>query len=48
MIVDFVNQTSRRCGAGVFVKARSPYKSVDQLKGRNLGLIDPNSTFNNN
>ena len=23
MIVDFVNWTSRRCGAGVFVKARS-------------------------
>ena len=27
-----------------FVKASSPYKSVDQLKGKNLGLVDPNST----
>src|SRR5213082_2646775 len=27
-----------------FVKANSPYKSIDQLKGKNLGLVDPNST----
>ena len=31
-----------------FVKASSPYKSVDQLKGKNLGLVDPNSTSGNN
>ena len=31
-----------------FVKADSPYKSVDQLKGKNLGLVDPNSTSGNN
>src|SRR5262245_63212802 len=31
-----------------FVKANSPYKSVDQLKGKNLGLVDPNSTSGNN
>lgn len=31
-----------------FVKANSPYKSVDDLKGKNLGLIDPNSTSGNN
>jgi len=29
-------------------KASSPYKSVDQLKGKNLGLVDPNSTSGNN
>jgi len=31
-----------------FVKATSPYKSIDQLKGKNLGLVDPNSTSGNN
>jgi phosphonate transport system substrate-binding protein len=31
-----------------FVKASSPYKSIDQLKGKNLGLVDPNSTSGNN
>src|SRR6202171_5343211 len=30
------------------VKASSPYKSIDQLKGKNLGLVDPNSTSGNN
>ncbi len=31
-----------------FVKAASPYKSIDELKGKNLGLVDPNSTSGNN
>jgi phosphonate transport system substrate-binding protein len=31
-----------------FVKASSPYKNVDDLKGKNLGLVDPNSTSGNN
>ena len=31
-----------------FVKASSPYKSIDQLKGKNLALVDPNSTSGNN
>jgi phosphonate transport system substrate-binding protein len=31
-----------------FVKANSPYTSIDQLKGKNLGLVDPNSTSGNN
>jgi phosphonate transport system substrate-binding protein len=31
-----------------FVKASSPYQSIDQLKGKNLGLVDPNSTSGNN
>jgi len=31
-----------------FVKANSPYKGVDDLKGKNLGLVDPNSTSGNN
>jgi phosphonate transport system substrate-binding protein len=31
-----------------FVKASGTYKSIDQLKGKNLGLVDPNSTSGNN
>jgi phosphonate transport system substrate-binding protein len=31
-----------------YVKADSPYKSFDDLKGKNLGLVDPNSTSGNN
>lgn len=31
-----------------FVKASSPYKTVDNVKGKNLGLVDPNSTSGNN
>jgi phosphonate transport system substrate-binding protein len=32
----------------LYVKADSPYKSVQDLKGRNLCLVDPNSTSGNN
>src|SRR5262249_21767661 len=31
-----------------FVKATSPYKTIEDLKGKNLGLVDPNSTSGNN
>src|SRR5262249_24358618 len=31
-----------------FVKASSPYHKVEDLKGKNLGLVDPNSTSGNN
>ncbi|MCW5744640.1 MAG: phosphonate ABC transporter substrate-binding protein [Alphaproteobacteria bacterium] len=31
-----------------YVRADSPYKSLDDLKGKNLGLVDPNSTSGNN
>src|SRR5690242_21535912 len=31
-----------------YVKADSPYKTVEDLKGKNLGLVDPNSTSGNN
>ncbi|MET0907121.1 MAG: phosphonate ABC transporter substrate-binding protein [Tardiphaga sp.] len=31
-----------------FVKATSPYTTVQELKGKNLGLVDPNSTSGNN
>ncbi len=31
-----------------YVRADSPYKTLDDLKGKNLGLVDPNSTSGNN
>ena len=31
-----------------YVKADSPYQKVEDLKGKNLGLVDPNSTSGNN
>jgi len=31
-----------------FVRANSTYKSIDDLKSKNLGLVDPNSTSGNN
>jgi phosphonate transport system substrate-binding protein len=32
----------------IYVKADSPYKSIDDLKGKKLALVDPNSTSGNN
>jgi phosphonate transport system substrate-binding protein len=31
-----------------YVKANSPYKTIADLKGKNIGLVDPNSTSGNN
>jgi phosphonate transport system substrate-binding protein len=31
-----------------YVKKDSPYRKVEDLKGKNLGLVDPNSTSGNN
>jgi phosphonate transport system substrate-binding protein len=31
-----------------YVKTDSPYKKIEDLKGKNLGLVDPNSTSGNN
>ena len=31
-----------------YVKQNSPYQKIEDLKGRNLGLVDPNSTSGNN
>jgi phosphonate transport system substrate-binding protein len=32
----------------IYVKASSPYKTLQDLRGKNLGLVDPNSTSGNN
>jgi phosphonate transport system substrate-binding protein len=40
-----VNEDGARGYYSVFyVRADSPYKSIQDLKGKNLGLVDPNST----
>lgn len=31
----------------IYVKADSPYKTIEDLKGKNLALVDPNSTSGN-
>lgn len=31
-----------------YVRANSPFKTLEDLKGKNLGLVDPNSTSGNN
>ena len=31
-----------------YVRADSPYKTIDDVKGKNLGLVDPNSMSGNN
>jgi phosphonate transport system substrate-binding protein len=31
-----------------YVRADSPYQTIEDLKGKNLGLVDPNSTSGNN
>lgn len=44
-----VNQDGSKGYHSVFyVKKDSPYKKVEDLKGKNLGLVDPNSTSGNN
>ena len=46
-----VNQTHDTGASGyysvIYVRADSPYKTIADLKGRNLALVDPNSTSGN-
>jgi phosphonate transport system substrate-binding protein len=48
----FANDTNLDGSTGYYsvfyVKANSPYHKVEDLKGKNLGLVDPNSTSGNN
>jgi phosphonate transport system substrate-binding protein len=50
-ITPFVTETAkggvRGYHAVVYVKADSPYKKIEDLKGKNFGLVDPNSTSGN-
>ncbi|GJD54977.1 phosphonate ABC transporter substrate-binding protein [Methylobacterium dankookense] len=46
-----VNQKHNNGASGyysvIYVRADSPYKTVEDLKGKNLALVDPNSTSGN-
>ena len=46
-----VNQTHGNGASGyysvIYVRADSPYKTIDDLKGKNLALVDPNSASGN-
>jgi phosphonate transport system substrate-binding protein len=43
-IIDVNNDGTKGYYSVFYVLANSPYKSVGDLKGKNLGLVDPNST----
>lgn len=43
-IIDVNADGSKGYYSVFYVLASSPYKSIDDLKGKNLGLVDPNST----
>ena len=43
-IIDVNSDGTKGYYSVFYVKASSPYKSVENLKGKNLGLVDPNST----
>jgi phosphonate transport system substrate-binding protein len=43
-IIDVNSDGSKGYYSVFYVKANSPYKTVADLKGKNIGLVDPNST----
>jgi phosphonate transport system substrate-binding protein len=43
-VIDVNSDGSKGYYSVFYVKADSPYKSIEDLKGKNLGLVDPNST----
>lgn len=46
--IDVNNDGTKGYFSVFYVKADSPYKTIADLKGKNLGLVDPNSTSGNN
>ncbi|WP_322514108.1 phosphonate ABC transporter substrate-binding protein [Rhodopseudomonas palustris] len=46
--IEVNNDGSKGYYSVLYVKAESPYKSIQELKGKNLCLVDPNSTSGNN
>ncbi|WP_027173232.1 phosphonate ABC transporter substrate-binding protein [Methylobacterium sp. 10] len=50
-IEPIVNQTHDTGASGyysvIYVRADSPYRTIEDLKGKNLALVDPNSTSGN-
>lgn len=43
-VIDVNNDGSKGYYSVFYVKKDSPYKKIEDLKGKNLGLVDPNST----
>jgi phosphonate transport system substrate-binding protein len=46
--IDVNNDGTKGYYSVFYVKASSPYQKIEDLKGKNLGLVDPNSTSGNN
>jgi phosphonate transport system substrate-binding protein len=46
--IEVASDGSKAYHAVFYVKKDSPYQKVEDLKGKNLGLVDPNSTSGNN
>ncbi|WFU41677.1 phosphonate ABC transporter substrate-binding protein [Bradyrhizobium sp. CB82] len=47
-VIDVNSDGSKGYYSVFYVLAKSPYQKIEDLKGRNLGLVDPNSTSGNN
>jgi phosphonate transport system substrate-binding protein len=47
-LIDVNNDGSKGYYSVLYTLADSPYKTIDDLKGKALGLVDPNSTSGNN
>jgi phosphonate transport system substrate-binding protein len=47
-IIDVNSDGSKGYYSVFYVLAKSPYQRLEDLKGKNLGLVDPNSTSGNN
>lgn len=46
-VIDVYKDGSKGYYSVFYVKKDSPYQKIEDLKGRNLGLVDPNSTSGN-
>ena len=44
IVIDVNNDGSKGYNSVFYVLAKSPYQKIEDLKGKNLGLVDPNST----
>jgi phosphonate transport system substrate-binding protein len=46
-VIDVNRDGSKGYYSAFYVLAKSPYQKIEDLKGKNLGLVDPNSTSGN-
>src|ERR1700724_2521807 len=47
-VIDVNSDGSKGYYSVFYVPAKSPYQKIEDLKGKNLGLVDPNSTSGHN